>query len=430
MQVQTSISPIASIDSQHEQICQQQPNAIDFYELAVAADETITSNYWHLGVAYLLAGREDDAQATWLTPLFAATEIDTESLTDNLIGVLEQAAQDRAEVTDLQQAWLLRQHIQTFAPDRVENILHLICLTKKIGTLTTELLIEWQVNELLQTTTIDNLDEDLLERALGALITINTDPSLEIIKSCLKGLPSNRNELITTVANTLFKVFNQQPSSGLYAVKLAELCNDLQPNTLSILEILNYLYTSTGSYHKAIETAEQYCRLTLSSTSVSQLFANYQLQRTHFTAGNWQKKDQLIERHQQLLKEVIQLSPYGLDRARYQRLAVISFFLPYIEDNPRINKSLQNQLVAIYQQNIPQTIAEVETEKSTLLKKTGCLRIGYIGMGLTSHSVGWLSRWLIHHHDRQSFQVFLYCLNTNQDDTFNHQWFRDKVDIT
>jgi predicted O-linked N-acetylglucosamine transferase (SPINDLY family) len=430
MQVQTSISPIASIDSQHEQICQQQPNAIDFYELAVAADETITSNYWHLGVAYLLAGREDDAQATWLTPLFAATEIDTESLTNNLIGVLEQAAQDRAEVTDLQQAWLLRQHIRTFAPDRVENILHLICLTKKIGTLTTELLIEWQINELLQATTIDNIDEDLLERALGALITINTDPSLEIIKSCLKGLPSNRNELITTVANTLFKVFNQQPASGLYAVKLAELCNDLQPNILSIVEILNYLYTSTGSYHKAIETAEQYCRLTLSSTSVSQLFANYQLQRTHFTAGNWQKKDQLINRHQQLLKEVIQLSPHGLDRSQHQRLAVISFFLPYIEDNPRINKSLQNQLVTIYQQNIPQTIAEVETEKSTLLKKTGCLRIGYIGMGLTSHSVGWLSRWLIHHHDRQSFQVFLYCLNTNQDDTFNHQWFRDKVDIT
>lgn len=36
----------------------------------------------------------------------------------------------------------------------------------------------------------------------------------------------------------------------------------------------------------------------------------------------------------------------------------------------------------------------------------------------------------MHHHDRESFQVFLYCLNLNQEDTFNHQWFRDKVDIT
>ena len=430
MHVPTSISPISSIDSQHEQICQQQTNAIYFYELAVAADETIASNYWHLGVAYLLAGREDDAQATWLTPIFATTEIDIESLTDNLIGVLEQAAQDRAAVKDLEQAWLLRQHIRTFTPDRVENILHLICLTKKIGTLTTELLIEWQVNELLQATTIDNIDEDLLERALGALITINTDPSLEIIKSCLKGLPLSRSGLISRVANTLFKVFNQQSASGLYAVKLAEFCNDIQPDILSTLEVLNYLYTSTGSYHKAIETAEQYYQLTLTSTSASKLFANYQLQRTHFTAGNWQKKDQFIDRHRQLLREVIQLSPCDLNQTQYHRLAIISFFLPYIEDNPRINKSLQNQLVAIYQQNISQTIAEVETEGSTLLKKAGCLRIGYIGMGLTCHSVGWLSRWLIHHHDRESFQVFLYCLNTDKEDTFNHQWFREKVDVT
>jgi predicted O-linked N-acetylglucosamine transferase (SPINDLY family) len=428
MQVPTSIYSSSLVDLQYEPLSQQQPNAIDFYEAAISTDETIASNYWHLGVAYLLAGREDDAQATWLTPLFAATEIEVENLTGDLIGVLEQAAQDRSELKDLQQAWLLRQHIWTFVPDRVENILHLICLTNKVGTLTTELLIEWQVNELLQATTIDNINEDLLERSLGALININTDPSLEIIKSCLDGLKSNRDELITKVTSTLFQIFNQQLSHGTFAIKLAEFCNSLQPNTLSTLQILNYLYSGMGLYQEAIATAEQYYQLT--STSIGKLFASYQLQRTHFTAGNWQCKDKLLDRHRNLLREVIQSSPRGLDRTQYQILAIASFFLPYTEDNPRINKSLQNQLVNIYQQNIPQTIADVEIEKSLLLKKAGCLRIGYIGLGLKCHSVGWLSRWLIHHHDRQSFQVFLYCLNTDKDDTFNHQWFRDKVDTT
>ena len=428
MQVPTSTPPISSIDSQPQQLLQQPPNPIDFYEAAIFADETIATNYWDLGVAYLLAGREDDAQATWLTPLFAATETDIENLTDDLIGVLAQAAQDRAEIQDLKQAWLLRQHIWTFAPDRVDNILHLICLTNKIGTLTTASLIEWQVNELLQASTIDNIDEDLLEKTLGALIKINSDPSLEIIKSCLDGATLNKNDLIEKVTSTLFRIFNQQPEMGMFAVKLAEFCNYLQPDILSTLQVLNYLYSGVGLYQEAIATAEQYYQLT--STSIGRLFASYQLQRTHFTAGNWQDKDKLLDQHRHLLREVIQSSPTGLDRTQYQALAVSSFFLPYTEDNPRINKSLQNQLVAIYQQNIHRTLAETEVEQSSLLKKTGCLRIGYIGIGLKCHSVGWLSRWLIHHHDRESFQIFLYCLNSDQDDPFNHQWFRDKVDVT
>jgi predicted O-linked N-acetylglucosamine transferase (SPINDLY family) len=430
MQVQTSIYPISSVDSQNQPPSQQLLNSINFYEAAIVADETTASNYWQLGVAYLLAGREDDAQATWLTPLFTATEIEIENLTEDLIGVLNQAAQDRAEIKELEQAWLLRQHIRTFAPDRIENILYLICLTNKIGKLTTELLIEWQVHELLEETTIDSINEDLLEKTLGALINITTDPSLEIIKSCLNGLTVNKSELIEKVAGTLFKIFNQQPESGIFAVNLAEFCNSLQPNALSTLQILNYLYTGVGDYKQAIETAEKYYQLT--STSIGKLFATYQLHRTHFTAGNWKDKDQLLDRHRHFLKEVIQLSPRGLDSTQYQPLAVTSFFLPYIEDNPSVNKSLQNQLAVIYQQNITQTIAAgtVGTEQSTLLKKAGCLRIGYIGIGLKGHSVGWLSRWLIHHHDRESFQIFLYCLNSDKDDNFNHQWFRDKVDIT
>jgi predicted O-linked N-acetylglucosamine transferase (SPINDLY family) len=429
--MQVSIS--TPTDAQNEQLSPQHPNAIDFYELAVSTDETIASNYWHLGVAYLLAGREDDAQAAWFTPLATATDIDIDNLTNDLIGVLERTALDLAEIPDLDRAWLLRQHLWKLAPDRVENVLNLIYLANKIGTLTTASLIEWQVNELLQETTIDSMDEDLIERVLGSLIKIDTDPSFAIITSCLQGLTSSRDTMIGKVTSTLFEVFNQQPATGMFAIALAQLCNSLQPDTLSTLQVLNYLYSGVGLYHEAIETAEQYYQLT--SSSIGKLFASYQLQRTHFTAGNWKDKDRLIERHRQLLAEVIQSSPSGLVREQYQALAVASFFLPYAEDNPRINKSLQNQLVSIYQQNIrqnllQQTISVTDIAESSLPQQVGCLRIGYISIGLKCHSVGWLSRWLIHHHDRQSFQIFLYCLNSSETDEFNHQWFRDKADIT
>jgi predicted O-linked N-acetylglucosamine transferase (SPINDLY family) len=402
-------------------------DAIDFYESAISTDESIIENYWHLGVAYLLAGREDDAQAAWFTPLATATEYEIENLTADLIGILEREAINRAEIPELEQAWLLRQHIWTLAPDRIENILHSIYLANKIDKLTTESLIEWKVDRLLQSNSISDIDEVLIERVVGSLIAIKTDLSLEVIRSCLNAMETRRNPLITKILGTLFQSFNQQGTS-LFIVKLAEICNELHPNILSTIQVLSYFYSGVGLYHEAIATAEQYCRL--ASGATERLFGSYQLQRTHFTAGNWQGVKEGVDLHRQLLAEVIQLSPQNLHPGQNQVLVISSFFLPYIEDNPRINKSFQNQLAAIYQQNLQAIIAQAQFEESSLPKKVGCLRIGYIACTLRSHSVGWLSRWLMHHHDRESFQVFLYCLNITKEDNFNHKWFRDKVDIT
>ncbi len=412
------------------QLGRELPNSIDFYEAAIAADETIASNYWDLGIAYLLVGREDDAQAAWFTPFAIASENDIDNLTKDLIEALEREAQNQIELSDLEQAWLIRQHLGILAPDRIENILHSIYLANKMGALTTALLIECQAQEILQISNLDNIDRILLERVIGALINVQTDLSVEIVRSCLCGVTSNREELINKLISTLFQAFNHQPQISLFLIQLAELCNELQPNNLGNLQVLTYLYSGVGLYQKSIDAAEQFYKMT--SGSVDLLFASYQIQRTHFTAGNWEKISEVVDGYRQLLAAVIQESPQDLDPGQQRKLLISSFFLPYIEDNPRLNKSLQNQLATIYQQNLPPVIdkVEVEVEESSLQKKVGYLRIGYVGSTLKSHSVGWLSRWLIHHYDRESFQVFIYCLNSNKEDIFSHQWFRNKVDVT
>ena len=419
MQILTSTPTVISTD--------RPSDLINFYEAEIATDETIWNNYWQLGVAYLLAGREEDAQAAWFTPLATAAEGGIDNLTDDLIEVLERAALNQTEISDLAQAGLLRQQIWILAPDQVENVLHSIQLANLMGTLTPELLIEWQVLELLQARTTGSIDEDLLERLLGALVTIQTDLSLEIIKICIQLTASKRSPIISRFIATLPQIFDRQ-DRDLFLVKSAAICNEIQPDNLSILQCLSYLYSGFGLYTESIATAEQYYRL---ARGISErLFGSYQIQRVHFTAGNWQGAEARIDLHRQLLAEIIQISPDDLDRGRCKALLISSFFLPYTEDNPRVNKSLQNQIASLYQQNIQLTNREANFGDSALEKKTGCLRIGYIGSTLKKHSVGWLSRWLMHHHDRQSFQIFLYCLNMNQEDDFNHQWFRDKVDIT
>ncbi len=418
MLLPTSTPKLSAKDSQ---------NAINFYESEISTDETITSNYWHLGVAYLLAGREDDAQAAWFTPLATASEIEVDNLTNDLIEVLEHEANHQAEISDLEQAWLLRQHLWTLAPERIENVLKSICLASKMANLTTESLVEWRVHELLQGTAIGSLDEELLEKVIGALIAVPAELSLEIIKSCLLTVGSGRKILVVKLMNTVLQVFNQQ-NAGVFLVNLAEICNLLEPETPGTLQILSYLYSGVGRYSEAAAIAEQFYQL--APGPIERLIGSYHIQRTHFTAGNWQGIETRVDRHRQLLAEIIQASPQNLHLGQCQGLIISSFFSPYTEDNPRIDKALQNQLAIIYQQNIKPKIAAATFEESSLPKRTGSLRIGYIGSTLKSHSVGWLSRWLIHHHDRQSFQVFLYCLNSDEGDTFNHQWFRDKVDIT
>jgi predicted O-linked N-acetylglucosamine transferase (SPINDLY family) len=402
----------------------------EFYEAAIAADETIVSNYWHLGVAYLLLGREDDAQVAWFTPLATAEATEIDDLTTSLVSVLEKEAQHQRQELNQDRAWLLRQHLWTLAPEYLDNILESIVLADSMGNLTSEALVEWRVSELLRSATVGSIDEDLLEQVISASIYIYADISLEVIELCLRRAAARQDTAITRMVKTTFDLFYKN-RAGFFAVKLCKICNDMKPNDLNILRALGGLYTSTGMYAEATAIAEQYSQL--ATGIIDRLFGSYLVQRAHFTAGNHHGVEERVDYHRQLLAEIIHVQPKEESYAQCQSLIVSSFFLPYAEDNPLANRLFQNQAATLCQQiieSIRLTIIEFELKELSLQKKTGCLRIGYIGTTFKNHSVGWLARWLIHHHDHEAFQTFIYCLNISSDDNFNHKWFRDKVNIT
>ena len=402
----------------------------EFYEAAIAVDEAIISNYWHLGVAYLLAGREDDAQVAWFTPLATAKATEIDDLTSELIAVLEREAQHQAQVQNQDRAWLLRQHLWTLAPDYLDNILESIVLANSMGKLESAALTEWQVSELLNSAAVGSIKGDLLEQVLAALIHVHTDLSLQIIELCLHLADPSQGIVIDRMAKTTFELFYQN-SAGLFAVKLCEICNVIKPDNLNVLRTLASLYVGTGRYAEAIAIAEQYSQL--ATGIIDRLFGSYLLQRAHFTAGNHHGVTERADYHRQLLTEIVRAPSKVVSYVECQSLITSSFFSPYIEDNPQINKPFQNQVAALCQQtieNISFTAIESESKELSLCEKKDYLRIGYIGSTFTDHSVGWLARWLIHHHDREKFQTFMYCLNMNKDDEFNHEWFRDKVNAS
>ena len=403
------------------------PKQIEFYEAAIAADETIIDNYWYLGVAYLLAGREDDAQAAWFAPLGNAEPTEIDALTEDLVAVLEQSANYQASIPDLEQAWLIRQHLWMLAPDRIENILKLILLVSSMGELPSESLAEWEIEDLLRDAEIGSVDEELLEDAILVLMRVRSQRSLDIIECCLQLTDARRQMAMEMIIKATFHIFHVE-NAGEFAAKLGEMCQRLEPENLSVLKLLTSIYSGCSIYDLSKSTAEKYYQLAPGISE--QLFASYLLQKAYLGAGESHGNLERMAEYRELVTELVRLSPRNLNPSQRQGIMISSFFLPYTEDNPRINKPLQNQLAALFQNNIKIHPSDPEFDELSPPKKSGYLRIGYIGSTLKMHSVGWLSRWLIDYHDRESFQVFGYFLMTNQDDSFNHHWFRDKMDVS
>jgi predicted O-linked N-acetylglucosamine transferase (SPINDLY family) len=405
---------------------------IEFYKAAILTDETIVSNYWYLGISYLLAGRTEDAQSAWFVPFSAADPIEVEIYTDELVATLEQQAVYRAQASDLPAAYLIRQQIWTIAADDIQNILQLIVLANALDRLTVELLVDWEIDELLAAASMrqgeNSIDDLLLEQTISALVkNLRTDLSLGVIKACLNLTGEIRDQIIPKLIFTAFQLFHQQ-NLGLFAVRLAEICQSFAPNDLGVCQVLTGLYSGVNLHAQAIATAEHY--YSLAANHFEQLFGSYLIQRSYLTAGNWQDYRARLDRHRSLLTNIIADSDQDYSSVQLQNLMISSFFSPYIEDNPRINKPLQNQLVAICQNNFNRFNFKPDFSELSLAKKPGVLRIGYLASTLKEHSVGWLSRWVFHYHDRASFQIFNYCVNQSLEDSFNHKWFRDKVDIS
>jgi predicted O-linked N-acetylglucosamine transferase (SPINDLY family) len=401
----------------------------EFYEAAILADETEIDNYWYLGLSYLLAGKEDDAQAAWFVPLSGDDSDRIDSLTNELLVILDREANKQTQAPDLQKAWLLRQHLWSIAPDRVENILQLVLLANQLDLLTADLLEEWQINELLKIVSIGDLDEDLLKETISTLLQNHL--GLETIKSCLQLFEDARHLIITKVVVAAFNLFCQQ-KAGLFAIEVAEICQSLSPNNLEVYQALVLMYSDSGSHAKSIAAAKYYDRLV--SSPVDKLFASYMMQRSSLASGAWKDGTNQINQHWKSLEAVIQEFPRDLNKDQLLHLITSSVFLAYSEDDPQKYRLVQNKIAEIYQNNANSTldlgILNLSKNDSVITKKQGVLRIGYLASTLRMHSVGWLSRWLFQYHDRESFQIFNYCVNQHHHDSFNHKWFRDRVDIS
>ncbi|BDI20245.1 hypothetical protein ANSO36C_60470 [Nostoc cf. commune SO-36] len=402
------------------------------YEKAITAEPEIISNYWHLGLTLLLQGQETEAQMTWMLVIAEIEEEKIQLHTTELIKVLQVEAERREYLEEFSISWLIRQHIREINPSDINNLLEIIQLSIKLDNFDGTQLNESGIILLLNSREILDLNSELLNQVLQKVLeTQPLHPSyLDLVEACLFYFanPQQGFNILLPAAIKIGHTFKQPK----VAAQILELYLRLDPEELETLRHLAIFYQDSKNYALGIEKAKL-C-YSLSKKLADKIFAIHLVLRGLMTAGGyWQEICSTSQELECVLQEFIKAQPLAVDEVRTLRLLTPSFALPHIKDSPAEFRKIHNQIAQIFQNNI-QAIAREETarysqriinnQRSGISTKP--LKIGYVSYALRRHSVGWLARWLIQHHNRDKFEIYNYSVSYKLVDDFLQEWYVDQ----
>jgi predicted O-linked N-acetylglucosamine transferase (SPINDLY family) len=401
-----------------------------FYEELIESEPENVDAYWCLGLAYLLEGKEEEAQLTWFIALNTDSEEKLEQYTESLLKFLSQEG-DRLEAAgEKELAWLIRGHIREINPSNLNNLLKLVCLDLDLKNNTFEKFKQWMIIEL-----VDNpeliVDDDILIRCLDKVTKIPTLESVEFAKTVLKRTQSDDRFVFTITNNAGIAGFDHR--YPIYAADLMRVCIDANPLSLKLIHTLYWFYTHAYYYDEAISIADEFLQKSQDNQSlIYRAYNNFCYLYIYLLRSDWlnvikysrgyiESLNDLYE--SDLEKEKSKVESYFMQGS----LITISQLLIYVQDKPKENRKLNNLVAKLFQENCTSGHPLNKLPYKNSLDLNRPLKIGYIGHTFRNHSVGWLCRWLIQHRNREQFKVYLYALNAHGTDVMR-EWFEDNTD--
>jgi predicted O-linked N-acetylglucosamine transferase (SPINDLY family) len=242
---------------------------------------------------------------------------------------------------------------------------------------------------------------------------------LDIIITLLK-IDSQQSAILEIIEQHIEKIYYTDNTN---AVILTLSCLDIIPDHLQLLYKIRQYYIETGNFDLALETANKIKNL--SNDKAAKLDGIYLLLYTELLAGNWLNIDNQIQEYYQAIQNNLERCQCPM--RNQAEVISITFPLAYLKDDLVGNRRLTNQLAKLFQEAVRKKINQVTIESQKPKDVNKKLNIGYIAHTLRRHSVGFLSRWLIHYHQRDNFNIHLYLVNQVEDD-ITEQWFKNKVD--
>jgi predicted O-linked N-acetylglucosamine transferase (SPINDLY family)/glycosyltransferase involved in cell wall biosynthesis len=330
---------------------------------------------------------------------------------------LEDAAQAAWLQGDYQRAIDLRQELRSLSPNLINNLLHLMLLSMHGEGLSIEQFQELDITTKLAAMQSDpgQVDEILVLQALEKFLQ---SPFLlmetaEFVAACAPFVP-DAEKFVAVVFPPTTQLGYGRGWFGL-AAALTDVCLDWLPNDLNLLMSLPIFCQKSGMYDRGVTAAQNL--LAIVETDADRLIASYMLLRGLLnTGGAWHEAVAMLPAHRSRVASLIAAQPI-LSQLDSGRILPVTYMLPYMTDQPELNHRLQNQVIAVIERSM-QTYGRTPYDRyqaSHAARKTQAapqkLKVGYICHCFHSHSVGWLARWLLRHHDASQIELYAYMVN-------------------
>ncbi|MBR8831229.1 MAG: hypothetical protein N5P05_002995 [Chroococcopsis gigantea SAG 12.99] len=277
-----------------------------------------------------------------------------------------------------------------------------------------------QIKNLLLELPPDAIPLEPLREFLNKLIIVNYEEIIPIAEIILNKF--NDYDLIKIIVSKIDILNNKNPKLAINITQICLKCNLQKPDKLYFLKQLAAFNLEDKQYKEAVESASQF--YDLCDTPSLKAFGAYHVIFMLTNAGYWLEADPIIKQYKEELEACLNA---GECPGFFDNHLMLTSYLSYLQDDLVENRSLTNKNGKIFENIIKAKYSEHLVKPPVNRNPNQKLKIGYIAHTLKFHSIGIISRWLIHHHDREKFNINLYLI-AQKEDALTQEFFRDKVD--
>lgn len=400
--------------------------AIGLYEQAIEADPNVMSNYWYLGLALLLQGQEEDAQAAWMMAMMQGDPEQIEPWTIELTEILQAEAKRQESRQNDRMAWVIRQHTRELDPENLANLLESIRLSAQLELLEENDETIAQVLAILQASQGDRDTERLLLQILPKLWKLQpAHPGIIQLTEASVKFSESPDAIAPQLFQAIASWINQKQLPPRLLLHYVELGTQFQPPKWLLVEQIN-LYQTIDRYADSVQVAEAF--LQQADTLLDRIAAHYLLIKGLLqTGGQFNRAREVHQQLLELLEQLMQSPDIQLDENHILNLITTVSNFAYFDDRPEFAHNFRTRFAQFWQATVREhfNIRTTKVPSRSQLTQNRPLRIGYISACLRRHSIGSLVQWLLLHHDRENFKIYAYSLK--QTDDRLQQTIRDRV---
>lgn len=407
------------------------------YEELIENNPSVLELYWRFGLVRLLQGREEEAQLTWMMVMSEGEVEEVEQWSRELFHLLQEEANWHQQNEQLKASYLIRQHSREINPRDLTNLLQLIQLAIALKYSVTEALKTTELQHWLSLESPSANSFQLLDETFEKLMDAAPEEPMmiEALQTYLSHISQNTIQTEAWVKRLLKQInwIYGTLDDKQVALQYSKLCLKISPEITA--PCIAGVLQDTRHYEQGIQLAKRHAETC--ETPLEQLKGNVLILRGLMATGaRWDEVIPTVFENTKLIENLLSTTESNSnEKPDALLLSTATYFYPYISDNPAETRQLQNQIATLYQKSVNEkldTNAEYQSyprKKWTRTSDRQRIRIGYLSRCLKMHSVGWLSRWVFEHFDRNKFEVYAFFNQQLEINFFSEEWFAEKATV-